>query len=92
MKKKIIYIVITILLAIILLYYFYFRSITITYQVGLGPGIHFDKIKINTKLNKPSDPTYDGYKFMGWYLNGEKYDFNAIVKNDITLVAKWEKM
>ncbi|MDE5539029.1 MAG: InlB B-repeat-containing protein, partial [Bacilli bacterium] len=34
----------------------------------------------------------DGYSFVGWYLNGSKYDFNTPVTQPITLVAKWEKI
>ena len=29
-------------------------------------------------------------KFIGWYLNGQPYDFNAPVYDDITLVAEYE--
>ena len=32
-----------------------------------------------------------GYEFLGWYLNGEKYDFSTPVIEKITLIAKWEK-
>ena len=30
-----------------------------------------------------------GYEFLGWYLNGEKYDFATPVTSDMTLYAKW---
>ncbi len=33
----------------------------------------------------------DGYNFLGWYLNGVKYDFDTPVTAKITLVAKWKK-
>ena len=33
-----------------------------------------------------------GYEFLGWYLNGEKYDFATPVTHKITLVAKWKKI
>lgn len=33
-----------------------------------------------------------GYEFLGWYLNGEKYDFNTPVTKRITLTAKWRKI
>ena len=92
MKKKWLYVIIPLIVAMALLYYFFFRSVTVTYQVGLGPGIHFDKIRINTSVNKPNDPVYDGYKFIGWYLDEEKFDFNSSINKDIVLVAKWEKM
>lgn len=35
--------------------------------------------------------TRDGYKFLGWYLDKEKFDFNTPITEDITLVAKWEE-
>lgn len=34
----------------------------------------------------------DGYEFLGWYLNGQKYDFNTPVTRTITLIAKWKKV
>lgn len=41
------------------------------------------------KISKPSDPTYDGYDFAGWYLNGSEYNFNSRIYEDITLEAYW---
>lgn len=35
--------------------------------------------------------TKDGYKFLGWYLGEEKFDFTTPITEDITLVAKWEE-
>ena len=40
---------------------------------------------------KPADPTREGYRFDGWYLNGVAYDFATPVTADITLSAKWVK-
>ena len=40
---------------------------------------------------KPADPTREGYRFDGWYLNGAAYDFATPVTGDITLTAKWVK-
>ncbi len=36
--------------------------------------------------------TRDGYQFLGWYLNGQEYDFNTPVTKTITLIAKWKKI
>ena len=39
---------------------------------------------------RPADPTKDGYSFGGWMLNGEAYDFSAVVASNITLTATYE--
>ena len=43
------------------------------------------------KVVKPSDPEKEGYKFVGWYVNGKLYDFKEKVRSNITIKAKWEK-
>ena len=45
----------------------------------------------NETISKPSDPVKSGYKFIGWYLNDELFDFTTKIDKNITLVAKWEK-
>ena len=42
-------------------------------------------------LEKPENPTKEGYTFKGWLLNGEKYNFDQPVSKNLTLVASWEK-
>lgn len=37
------------------------------------------------------EPVKEGYKFTGWTLNGEPYDFTQGVYGDIVLVAQYEK-
>lgn len=41
------------------------------------------------KINRPIDPSKEGYKFGGWYLDGNEYDFETAVTAPITLTAKW---
>ena len=43
----------------------------------------------NTAATKPEDPTRAYYRFGGWLLNGEAYDFTTPVTGDITLKANW---
>lgn len=37
-----------------------------------------------------SNPNKENYKFLGWYLNDEIYDFSLPVEENITLIAKFE--
>ena len=50
------------------------------------------KIKYNTMLNKLEEPVKEGYKFIGWYKNDTKYDFNDPVIEDFILEARFEKI
>ena len=43
-------------------------------------------------INKPINPTRDGYSFDGWYMDNEfamPYTFSRMPAEDITLYAKW---
>ncbi len=41
-------------------------------------------------VSKPTDPVKEGYKFAGWYLDDEEYEFTTEVHEDITLKAHWK--
>lgn len=56
-----------------------------------GSSVASQKVLEGSRANKPNTPTKNGYKFLGWYLNGEKFSFNTRIYENITLVAKWEK-
>lgn len=45
----------------------------------------------DNQVIKPSDPTKDGYIFVGWIFEGNMYDFNTPLVFDMTLVALWEE-
>ena len=49
-------------------------------------------IKYRDLATKPENPTKSGYAFVGWYLNGEAYDFSTPVRNDIVLTAQWVEL
>lgn len=66
----------------------------ITYQVSFdlngGTGnIYSQKVESGKLVDKPTDPTKSGYKFKGWYLNGNEYNFNTPVSSNITLIAEY---
>lgn len=43
-------------------------------------------------ISKPKDPVREGYKFIGWYLGMDKFNFGNEIKKNLKLVAKWEKL
>lgn len=69
------------------------ETITITFDSKGGSAV--DPITINkgTELTLPKDPTYAGYTFKGWYDKNETpIQNNALLEEDTTLYAKWEKI
>lgn len=65
---------------------------TVTFNTDGGSAVTSQTVEGGNTASKPSDPTRTGYKFLGWYLSGTKYDFAKEVTGNITLVAKWEKV
>lgn len=37
------------------------------------------------------EPKKDGYKFVGWFIDNEKFDFNTKINKDTILTARYEK-
>ena len=68
---------------------------TVEYNVKFdsrgGSGVETQTVEKGKKATKPADPTREGYTFVEWQLNGNKYTFENAVMSDITLTAKWEK-
>ena len=48
------------------------------------------RVSADDTLVEPAEPVKDGYIFLGWFKQGNKYDFSLPVKADMTLKAKWE--
>lgn len=66
------------------------ERVTVTYDSNGGSDVKWQIVDLNTPATEPQAPQLEGMAFMGWYLNGEKWDFATPVASDITLVAKWE--
>ena len=64
---------------------------TVKFDSSGGSSVKSQEVDAGAKATKPTDPTYKGYVFVEWQLNGKKYDFSKEVDADITLKAKWEK-
>lgn len=43
----------------------------------------------DSKLSQPDTPKRDGFTFRGWRLDGEMYDFNTPVTEEVTLYSVW---
>ncbi len=61
----------------------------VSYDSKGGSDVPAETVKEGEKATEPADPTREGFDFDGWYLGGEKYDFDTPVTSDITLTAKW---
>ena len=57
-----------------------------------GSTISNQIITKGSKVEKPSDPTKEGYTFKEWTLNDKTYNFDQIVEENLELKAKWEKI
>ncbi len=65
-------------------------SYTVTFDVNGGnETIASQTVESGKLATKPVDPTKEGHTFAGWLLNGEEYDFNTVVTENITLTASW---
>lgn len=54
-----------------------------------GSDIEKQIIVENNLATIPTSPTKEGYQFMYWSLNNQKFDFNTEITSDIELVAVW---
>lgn len=64
---------------------------TVTFNSNGGSAVESVKVKDGETVTKPTDPTYDGYKFLYWTADGKtEYDFTKPVNANTTLVAVWQ--
>lgn len=63
---------------------------TVAFNSNGGSTVATQQVKANEKA-KNITPTRAGYKFVGWYYHGSKFDFNTKINKDYILVAKWTK-
>ncbi|MCM1043185.1 MAG: InlB B-repeat-containing protein [Corallococcus sp.] len=72
-----------------------------TVSFGLGDGYQGTSSPIASQtvisgvlVVKPTDPVWEGYKFLGWFAGSatSAYDFTSPVTADLALVAKWQQL
>ena len=69
---------------------------TYTAQFDTNGGSAVGKVKTdkNGKIERPADPTKEGYIFVGWYSDSKltkPFDFSAELTTNSTLYAKWKE-
>lgn len=62
---------------------------TVKFDTDGGSAVDAIAVKVGATVTKPTDPTKEGFKFLGWYIGDKAYDFSTAVTEDITLTAKW---
>lgn len=67
------------------------KKFTVTFNSNGGTAVAEVEVKKGEKVEKPADPTREGFEFEGWTLDGELYNFNQEVNSNITLIAKWKE-
>ena len=66
------------------------ETITIAFNSDNGEGIKTVSIAKGTAVGEPPTPNKSGYKFLGWFLETEKFDFDAKLETNTVLIAKWD--
>jgi len=71
----------------------YAYSCTLSFNTMID-GVYVDSqvYAVNDKTVAPSDPSYEGYTFDGWYTSNAyttKYEFGQTIVEDTVLYAKW---
>ncbi len=67
------------------------NTYTVVFKTGTGSDIT-KKVKYKDKVAKPSNPTKEGYEFVGWFIGNKKYNFASKVTKDLEITAKWTKV
>ena len=68
-------------------------TFAVRFDTGDGTKPEPTLVPWNGKVPRPtSDPEKSGHTFVGWYLGGEKYNFDTPITAPLTLTAEWEKV
>lgn len=64
---------------------------TLRFDLGgaAGTAPTSQKVQNGGKATEPTDPTWEGHTFAGWYNDGTLWDFGNEVTANMTLTAKW---
>lgn len=65
-------------------------EVTVTFDSDGGSAVASQTVTIGNKVEKPDNPTKDGYTFYGWYNGDELWAFEHYhIESELTLKARW---
>lgn len=67
------------------------ETFTVSFDTDGGTDIAAVTVERNKLLAAPSKPTKEGFKFIGWMLDGNDFSFSTPITKDIALTAIWEE-
>ena len=74
------------------LYASWSQEVIVTFDTDGGSYLDPVSLPQGSKLDKPYNPTKEGYEFVCWKLNGSEFNFDNPITESITLVATWKKV
>ena len=70
------------------------QQVTVTFDTNGGSQVDPQTIEKNSTVLRPDDPVKEGFVFTGWYIDKEcteEFDFDALITEDLTIYAGWDK-
>ncbi len=68
---------------------FIVKTVIVIFDSNEGTAFESQEIYMGELVTDPGIPIKDGFGFVEWRSNGETFDFNTEIYEDITLVAHW---
>lgn len=74
------------------LYASWVMELSVQFDLGDGSTPKKVLVSLNEKISVFDAPSVlrDGYQFLGWYVDTERYDFSTVISSSLVLTAKWE--
>ncbi|HEX5087963.1 MAG TPA: InlB B-repeat-containing protein, partial [Nocardioides sp.] len=64
---------------------------TVSFDSDGGSAVGSQLVRDGDLATAPAEPTRAGHDFVGWFADGEAYDFGTAVTGELTLTAHWSK-
>lgn len=85
-----IFVTIIVIIVLTLSYYFSNKEYKVTFITDNDKVYATQSIKKGKKVIKPDVPKKDNYEFIGWSYEGNLYNFEEPIDNNIKLKAEWK--